>query len=288
MEDDLLHDYALIEDQYFPVSIALHNKSGPGPIFESHRHEHFQFIYCIEGEARIYCHGSPVRLAAGEVMVINTHEMHYGENVSGEISYYVIMVDLSFLLSRGIDSCQAKYISPLAQSLLLFENRISDDVEVRGCIKKMIEEYNSGQPGYELAIKACVYNAIVLLLRKHVARSFSRKEYDLQAANMKRFHEVFNYIEENLNQEIDLKELAAMASLSVGQFCRVFKKLTGRSTRDYINQLRIEKAVVLLKEGEDNMGEVAYAVGFGDSNYFSRVFKKYKGLAPTEYRKSRQ
>lgn len=288
MEDGFLQDYAVIEDQYFPVSIALHNKSGPGPIFESHRHEHFQFIYCMKGEARIYCHGSPVRLAAGEVMVINTHEMHYGESLSGEISYYVIMVDLSFMLSRGIDSCQAKYISPLAQNLLLFENQISDDAEVRDCIKKMIGEYNSGQPGYELAVKACVYNAIVLLLRNHVARSFSRTEYDLQAANLKRFHEVFDYMEENLTREIELKELAVMASLSVGQFCRVFKKLTGKSTRDYINQLRIEKAVMLLEGSGDNIGEIAFAVGFGDSNYFSRVFKKYRGIAPSEYRKSMQ
>ncbi len=288
MKNRVSPDYAEIPDQDFPVSITLHNKTGPGPVFENHWHEHLQFIYCTEGEARIYCQSTPVPLAAGEIMVINSHEFHYGESLSRKITYYVIMVDMSFILSRGLDSCQAKYISPLAQNLLLFKNQISEDEDIHECIKKIILEYTTRKPGYELAVKACVYNVIVLLLRNHVARSFSPEEYDTQAANLKRFHHVFDYIEENLTQEIELQELASIAKLSTGQFCRIFKKLTGRSSKNYINQLRIEKSIMLLEDGEYNVGEIAFAVGFGDSSYFSRLFKKYKGLAPSEYMKSFQ
>jgi AraC-like DNA-binding protein len=281
-----MEDYVTIPDQYFPVSITLHHKTGPGPIFKSHWHQHFQFIYCLKGTARIYCNGLPVHLDAGEVMVINTNEMHYGESLNGDISYYVIMVDLSFMFSRGIDSCQIKYISPLAQNRLLFENQINHDDGIRNCISKMIAEYNARTPGYELAVKACVYNAMVLLLRNHATKSLSSKENEIQTVNMKRFQNVFHYIEENLARKIGLHEMAAIANLSSGHFCRIFTKLTGKSPISYLNQLRIEKAIALLEQGEGNISEIAFAAGFSDSNYFSRVFKKYQGMTPGEFRKS--
>ncbi len=286
MDNYLRQDYTIIPDQYFPVSIALHNNPLPGPIFASHWHEHFQFIYCIKGGARIYCNGNPIHLAAGEVMVININEMHYGESLNGDMSYYVIMVDPSFILSNEVDACQTKYISPLSLNLILFANQIGDDEDLVDCIKKMIYEYNTQPTGFELAVKACIYNAMVLLLRKHVVRSFSPKEYDMQEANMKRLQSVFRYIKNNYTQVIDLKELADIACLSTGHFCRIFKKLTGKSAIDYINQLRVEKAVMLLREGECNIKEIAFTTGFNDSNYFTRVFKKYKNMAPNEFKKS--
>jgi len=82
-----------------------------------------------------------------------------------------------------------------------------------------------------------------------------------------------------------LKQLADIACLSVGHFCRIFKKLTGRSAIDYITQLRVEKAALLLRQGEYNIKEIAFATGFNDSNYFTRVFKKYKNTAPSEFKK---
>lgn len=160
-------------------------------------------------------------------MVINSNEMHYGESLNGDMSYYVIMIDSSFILSNEVDACQIKYISPLALNLILFANKISNDEELTNCIKNMIYEYHIRPTGYELAVKACIYNAIVLLLRKHMVRAFSPKEYDMQTANMRRFQNVFTYIKSNYTQAIDLKELADIANLSTGHFCRIFKKLTG-------------------------------------------------------------
>lgn len=286
MSNDLQQNYVTIPDQYFPVSIVLHNKPVSGSIFADHWHEHLQFIYCVTGAAKIYCNRHPIHLAAEEIMFINANEIHYGESLNGGISYYIIMVDPSFILSNEVDSCQTKYISPLMLNQILFTNKINNDEELTNCIKKIINEYNTQQTGYELAVKACIYNAIVLLLRNHVVRSFSPKEYDLQVANMQRFQKVFNYIEKNYTQRIYLKDLADIAFLSTNHFCRVFKKLTGKSAIDYINQLRIEKAVTLLKQGQNSIKEIAFITGFDDTNYFSRIFKKYKQIAPNQFQKT--
>lgn len=288
MDEFLQEYYTAIPDQYFPVSIALHNQPAPGPIFASHYHEHLQFIYCLNGKALIYCSGHSVPLSAGEVMVVNVNEIHYGESLSKDLSYYVIMIDLDFILSNRVDTCQTQYISPLALNQILFANRLDSDHELNGCLQRIIYEYGAQRPGFELAVKACIYNAIVLLLRNHVVKTLSHKKYDKQAANARCFQDVFQYMKENYGQKIDLQELAAVARLSTSQFCRIFKKLTGKSAVDYLNQLRIEKAAVLLRQGESNIKEIAFATGFDDTNYFSRVFKKYKNIPPKEFRNSIQ
>ena len=65
---------------------------------------------------------------------------------------------------------------------------------------------------------------------------------------------------------------------------QLFKKETGYSLNDYINKVRINKAIKLLKESEAMIYEIAEQTGFSDSQYFSTVFKKNMGVSPKEYR----
>lgn len=76
-----------------------------------------------------------------------------------------------------------------------------------------------------------------------------------------------------------------MANMSTYHFVRSFKQITGRSPIDYINKLRIDKAFSLLKEGKFNVTETALDCGFNDVNYFSRLFKKYNKMSPSEAKK---
>lgn len=64
------------------------------------------------------------------------------------------------------------------------------------------------------------------------------------------------------------------------------KNLTGQSPIRNINRYRIDKAMVLLKNSNRNMTEIAESVGFDNPNYFARTFRQYTGITPREYRKS--
>jgi AraC-like DNA-binding protein len=68
-------------------------------------------------------------------------------------------------------------------------------------------------------------------------------------------------------------------------FCHIFKSITGKRPVDYMNYLCINKAVTLLSESNLNISEIAMAVGIDDSNYFSRLFKKYQKTSPTAMRR---
>ena len=95
------------------------------------------------------------------------------------------------------------------------------------------------------------------------------------------------YIKENYMRKISLASVAEHVGLSSGYLCRIFKDETGGSINTYINNLRMNKAGELLSDKNSYIKEVAVAVGFEDQLYFSRLFKRYSGLTPSEYRASK-
>ena len=93
-----------------------------------------------------------------------------------------------------------------------------------------------------------------------------------------------NYIEENYDRPIPLKEAAGVVNTSVRYFCKVFKDYTGITFVDYLTRLRIEKSKSLLLNPHKRISEIAYEVGFESLTQFNRSFKKYAGMTPTKHR----
>lgn len=97
---------------------------------------------------------------------------------------------------------------------------------------------------------------------------------------------VLDYIKSNIVQNISLKDAAKIANMSEKYFCILFKKETGKNFVDYVNNLKVERAKGLLKNRDVRTYEVAQQLGFENEGYFSKIFKKYSGFTPQEYRKS--
>lgn len=92
------------------------------------------------------------------------------------------------------------------------------------------------------------------------------------------------YVRNNLSNDLDVESAADIVHMSKSYFSHLFKKETGISYIDYINQTRISKAQELLSNTNMRIGDVAESVGIGNSNYFSILFKKIVGVSPGDYR----
>ncbi|WP_425060153.1 HTH-type transcriptional activator RhaS [Sporomusa carbonis] len=272
-------------DWEFPVEVIRNEYKELGPMFASHWHEQFQMLYFDQGEALIYCNSKPIQVRAGELVVINGSDLHYGENLCRQLVYYLIKVDLSFLLSNQADLCQTKYMAPLVQSQILFRNYIGQDDELLEQVRQLIGEYYRKEIGYELAVKSYIYRILVLLMRHYGEQAIDETELGCQRKTLHLLRPVLEYMDRHYHEKVSLGQLAAMANMSRHYFCRLFRKITGKPPVEYMNCLRINQAVTLLQESDLNISEIAGAVGFNDSNYFSRLFKKYKHVSPSEMQK---
>ncbi|UJF32439.1 response regulator transcription factor [Paenibacillus hexagrammi] len=99
---------------------------------------------------------------------------------------------------------------------------------------------------------------------------------------------VCHYIDEHLHEEISREEIAAYVFLNPAYLSRLFKKETGLSISEYMLKVRMEKAKKLLAESNDKISSVAEKTGYTHFSFFAKMFKKYTGFSPQEYRKSFQ
>lgn len=93
-----------------------------------------------------------------------------------------------------------------------------------------------------------------------------------------------DYIREHYMNDISMQDVARMMNYSEAYFCKLFKQCFSCNFTAYLTQFRMEEAKKLLAEPTVNVKNIGEAVGYSDSNYFAKVFKRYTGSSPTEYR----
>ena len=182
-----------------------------------------------------------------------------------------------------------------------------------------------GMDGFELIewIKANSYNCEVIILTAYGTFEYARKALDygvtgylLKPINETELKELINkaiynisqnskqadhinavnyslpvrlaceYIEKNFQENINLNKISNYVSLSKNYFCNIFKKETGITIWDYLIRIRMEEAKRMLLETEQKTYEISERVGYDDPSYFGRLFKKYTGFTPIEFRDS--
>lgn len=113
--------------------------------------------------------------------------------------------------------------------------------------------------------------------------TISNKE--IQADYKNRINRVFEFIDKNLESDLSLNTVSEIAFFSPFHFHRIFKFITGETLNEYITRRRIEKSALDLLHKNISTTEIAHKLGYSDNSSFSRAFKKYFGISPTEFKK---
>ncbi|GFE71767.1 hypothetical protein CFPU101_43770 [Chroococcus sp. FPU101] len=126
-------------------------------------------------------------------------------------------------------------------------------------------------------------NALTVhLLRNYTTQKYQTPNYNGGFAQHK-LRLVIDYINDNLERELSLKELAALTQMSQYHFCRAFKQTIGFSPHQYLIQQRVERAKQLLQKEGMSIGAVANACGFTHQSHFHRHFKRLTGVTPKTF-----
>lgn len=98
--------------------------------------------------------------------------------------------------------------------------------------------------------------------------------------------EIYNYINENYKVNMTLDELCFLSGTNKTTLCSNFKMIYGETIISYVNRLRVKEAKRLLREGELNLTQIAEKIGYSSVHYFSRIFKQYEKVSPSDYIKT--
>lgn len=146
--------------------------------------------------------------------------------------------------------------------------------------KEMIHELQTCRVGFQELLTMYLRQVFLLIQRSRLEQKPAVNTYlQEEMENARR------YFNEHYNEAINIEEFAISRSMSVSWFLRNFKQVVGMSPMHYILVNRINNAVSLLETTDYNVTEISTIVGYDNPLYFSRLFKKQKGVSPTEYRK---
>lgn len=222
----------------------------------------------------------------------------------------VIFLDNMMIKSQNIDINIVldieKYFSEVSHAvifedntghimILLKENMSEQELldVVNNCCNKINKEYDA----IDLVAYICSVNDVMELSKcyyktidvmdKFTLTGDDRVVFVSDIENTKIYNIIRmtkKYVNEHLAENITVDTMADMIHISCNYFSSIFKKATGKGFNQYVNETKIEKAILLLKITDMPVSEVAEAVGY-EVKYFNRVFKKYIGITPGEYRK---
>lgn len=267
MNDITLYEKIPAEEKNFPIRF---NPTRNCYNLCSHWHEHIELLFFTAGSTKIMCGSKMYSVKENDLIFVNSNNLHaFSSNTP--VDYYCLIINLSFFADVNFEN-------------ILIEPHIKGDDFIHRIFNEIFEEYFSHSSGWDMAVKGKMYELMTYLLRNYKLAELPENAYNARIAKLKRMNTVLQFISKHYNEKISTSMLAKKCFLSEAYFCRFFKNEVGLSVSDYVNKMRIDKATVLLKNTSLSITELATNVGFDDINYFSRIFKKYKKMSPTEYR----
>lgn len=267
-----LYENLFFSDEELPAYISTGRWKKCGQVYSTHWHEQLEMVYVVEGRVDIHLGQETVSAQAGDLVVSNSNTLHRGECTQPPYQGHVLILDV------------ADFSGELAEKNNTYIPLIRGDPVIRDCILQIFREIEEKSVGYKSLCRGLLTQILVYLSRNYVDESLPERESARRKKNLERLNGVLCFIEDHHQQPITVNQLAEMACLSEDRFGHLFREVVGQPPLKYINQIRLRKAMNLLKTGAYTVTEVADAVGFQDYNHFGRLFRKAFGATPNRIR----
>lgn len=273
----------------FPVCVHETSVAGdaPYPLYY-HWHSEVEFLYLTAGSAVFMVEREQIRLEAGDVLFIRPDILHGSMDRDHEApTFRALDFAPSFLSGIAADAIQQKYLSPMffgsMPHYLFLGKETEDGRRMYRLLLQIHTIYMEDRDGGELLIKAKICEMMYYVYRN--MKRDEGKEHIPDVRKSQFIKKIVEYVRENYENPISLKEIAGHLAVSEGYFCRSFKENFHMTFGNFLNDVRMGEAERLVRETDLTMEEIARKTGFNNSNYFTVCFKRMYYDTPLHYRK---
>lgn len=250
-----------------------------------HCHDCLELNLILKGSGHYIIEDASYPIEPGDIFLINDSEHHMAVH-DGTLSMLVFVFDKQMVLDGP---GEYDYLKPFFQRGKGFSNKVDPGCEayasIRDSLLSLKKEYLEQKEGWPLLIKAYLLVALGKFYRHYQMQNvLDASSYS--ATSYARIRNVVEYIHSHFDEPLTLGELASHAMMSKNYLSALFTETMHLSLFDYIEQVRVNHARLLLQTTEDSILDIALKSGFHSSPYFNRVFKKLMNMTPGQYRKT--
>lgn len=264
---------------------------------QMHYHDFIEIAYVCNGKGIHILGDKRYEVSKGDLYIINFDTPHsffpLDMKNSGNLIVFNCIFLPEFIESLNIQSNIFKEIVNifLYKSIYSAELEYSPDLkiaddsinDINSLFERMYTEYSLKSDNYVDLLKIYLCELLLKIHRIYKTHGYlnsGKNNYCRQQL----IYDAINFLRENHSSKLNLKEISHYFFMSKSYFSLMFKKATGMSVIEYVQNLRIEKACRMLVESDEKVTNIAESIGYTDYGFFNRTFKKITGLTAQEYR----
>lgn len=265
-----IYEKLFYEDEKFPVIFHYDTVSKICGYTIPHWHENIELLFYVKGDAIVTLDTTDVVGKAGDIVVVNSNHLHNIRAIEGETRYYCLIIDKEFC--REFDFHTEEY----------FLQPVIFDEFAQKIFKDIVYEFEKKQTYYKTSIKALIVSLLTHLYRNYQS-DIAGVDFKSMSNQTNMVKDSIKYIQIHYKSPISIHKIAKEVGYSKYYLLHNFKKITGYTVISYINFFRCIKAKKLISQNKSLM-EVAQLCGFENQSYFTKTYKKYIGLLPSQER----
>ncbi len=235
-------------------------------------HDSIELLFVYDGTGVLHYGTQDIELSPGLLVIINSQTMHSMTADNG-VSFHMIIIDNGFFEENGIDISKYTFTP------------VTRDKKVIELFTNACAEYLGHLADFEpLAIARIRHAFLALMIELCAGYVQSENPNHITAGGSEKYvKQAMEYINDNYTEKITLDGIAREIGINKSYFAREFKKYAGQTVHTYINNLRCTRADRCLSDGM-SVTSAAMESGFGTLSYFSRTYRKLRGVSPVEGR----
>ncbi|MFZ1456051.1 MAG: AraC family transcriptional regulator [Saprospiraceae bacterium] len=249
-----------------------------------HFHPELEIVYIKKGSGKRHVGNHISYYNGGDLIMLGPNLPHYGftDRLAGDTSEIVVQMREDFLGKDFFKLQEMQNIDILferSKAGLSFYGNTKDEVGSRLNSMFYMDHFDT----------LMEYLHILQILadsKEYIVLNATGVALIVQGQDTDRIDTIYKYVRKNFTESIQLGDIAALANMTVPSFCRYFKRITGKTFTEFVNEFRIVHACKLLSEERHTVSEVCFESGFNNFSHFNRQFKEKTGKSPNAYRKA--
>ena len=248
-----------------------------------HYHQELELIYINKGRGKRYIGSHISYFKNGELILIGAYLPHYSFIDPVEKGQKKISIQLREGFP-GVSLLMFPEMMPVKALLERVRKGVSFFGKTKRDVGKKIEALGSLTPLDRFIGFLDILKDLSISEEYKVLNS-SGYQLEITPQDNERLSDIFNFVRENFKRQIPLEEITEQVSMTPPSFARYFKKNTGKTFTQFVNEYRLVHASKLLAEKPTSIADICFESGFNNFSHFNKLFKEYSGQSPSDYRK---
>lgn len=256
-----------------------------------HWHYFAEFIYMLEGSAKMQYGDCSYILNKGEMIIFHPSAVHSIYPADGILpTYAVLKFDINRFNLTPAYAPKLRSIFQYAEKtgmIIIFDRKFAEKTGCENIWRACLSEYTDYKYGRDLVLQSNIYVLLMNIIRFWLAEGMIIDSRLIPQTEDYVIENITEYIDLFLSENLRVTDIAEKCGLSYSCFAKKFREQYGISCKQYIERMRLYKAEEFLLFTDFDLNYISQETGFSDCSHLIKSFKRYRGVTPKKFRSDR-